>query len=113
MKPLQLFLKKLIIASLVVFVSTGTAYATDNQDFGKGEPTAEGMVVDAVIVRPVMIAVTVIGTVTFVLTSPFSLLGGNIDDAAEKLVYQPAKYTFVRPLGTFEEDYGGYGDDED
>jgi hypothetical protein len=30
---------------------------------------------------------------------PFSLLGGNVGESAEKLVAEPARYTFTRPLG--------------
>ena len=108
MKLLQnSILKSLAMASLLtVFTCSNQALADDEHPDHDSGTTAEGMVVDAIVVRPVMVAVTVIGAVTFVFTSPFSLLGGNIDEAAEKLVYEPAKYTFVRPLGTFEEDYG-------
>lgn len=69
------------------------------------QPTAGEMIADAVIVRPAMLVVTTVTAATFVVTLPFSLLGGNVDDAAEKLLAEPAKYTFIRPLGTFEENY--------
>lgn len=61
--------------------------------------TAAAMVVDAAVVRPVMFGVTVLGTVAFVVSLPFSALGGNVGEAAKTLVVTPAKTTFWRCLG--------------
>ena len=63
------------------------------------EPTAGGMLADTVLVRVPMFVATVVGVVTFVVTLPFSALGGNMDEAGKTLVLEPAEYTFVRPLG--------------
>lgn len=41
----------------------------------------------------------VVGAVTWVVTLPFSALGGNVDEATKALVVDPAKFTFSRPLG--------------
>ncbi len=57
------------------------------------------MVVDAAIARPLGLCATVVGSVLWVATLPFSALGGNIDEAANELVKKPARYTFTRPLG--------------
>ncbi len=65
----------------------------------KEEPTALAMVTDVVLVRPVMLAITAVGAVFFVVSLPFSLIGGNAGDAADTLVVQPANNTFVRCLG--------------
>ena len=46
-----------------------------------------------------MLTSTVVGLATFIVTLPFSALGGNIGEAGNTLVVEPAKYTFVRPLG--------------
>jgi len=62
-------------------------------------PTGGSMLADTVLVRPAMLVATVGGLVTFIVTSPFSLLGGNLGEAGNKLVVEPAAYTFVRPLG--------------
>lgn len=67
--------------------------------FDNVEPTGGEMLADAFLVRPFMLVGTVLTTATFIVTLPFSLLGGNVGDAAETLVLEPAKYTFVRPLG--------------
>nr|CBX30648.1 hypothetical protein N47_E41600 [uncultured Desulfobacterium sp.] len=59
------------------------------------------MLADFVAVRPVGIISLATGYVVFVLSSPFSALGGNIATAWDKLVVEPAEYTFTRPLGSF------------
>jgi hypothetical protein len=74
--------------------SSRASYFDDDQ-----EPTAGEMLADTVLVRPPMFLATVVGAVVFVITLPFSALGGNVDEAGETLVLDPAKYTFLRPLG--------------
>ncbi len=69
------------------------------------EPGAAGMIIDGLVVRPISLVATVIGTVAFVITLPFSALGGNVDEAAEKLVVRPAAFTFSRCLGCFGGEY--------
>ncbi|GAA3943357.1 hypothetical protein [Litoribacillus peritrichatus] len=71
------------------------------------QPSAAAMVLDGLVVRPVMLGVTVLGTALFIVTSPFSLLGGNAEDAADELMIKPAKMTFIRCLGcsTLERKY--------
>jgi hypothetical protein len=59
------------------------------------------MLADTVLVRVPMMAATAVGVVTFVVTLPFSALGGNVGEAGQILVVDPAKYTFLRPLGVF------------
>lgn len=63
------------------------------------EPGPAEMVLDGIVVRPIMLGLTVLGTAVFIVTSPFSLLGGNLGDAADELVVKPAKMTFIRCLG--------------
>lgn len=63
------------------------------------EPTAGEMLADTVLIRVPMFVATVVGVVTFVVTLPFSALGGNVGQAGKTLVLDPAEYTFVRPLG--------------
>lgn len=63
------------------------------------EPSAEEMAGDLLVARPVGIVVTALGAAAFVVSLPFSAIGGNVDKAAEKLVVGPARETFVRCLG--------------
>ncbi|RMD82402.1 MAG: hypothetical protein D6815_09325 [Candidatus Dadabacteria bacterium] len=62
-------------------------------------PSDGEMVVDATVARPLGAVAAVGGTALFVATLPFSLLGGNTKEAAEKLMVGPVKEAFVRCLG--------------
>jgi len=62
-------------------------------------PSAMEMAFDGLIVRPITLVATVIGSVIWVATLPFSALGGNAGEAADVLVISPAKATFLRCLG--------------
>jgi len=62
-------------------------------------PGFEAMFFDGLIVRPLGLGATVLGAATWVVTLPFSALGGNVGEATEKLVADPARFTFTRPLG--------------
>lgn len=63
------------------------------------DPSALAMVGDAVVARPLGLLFTAVGAVTYVVTLPFSLAGGNAKEAGETLVVGPAMSTFVRCLG--------------
>jgi len=97
-KLLSYILAFTLALSSVMFSSNVAAY--ENWDnIVNEEPTAGTMLADAFMVRPFMLVGTVVGAVTYVVTLPFSLLGGNAGEAGRSLVVDPAKYTFVRPLG--------------
>ena len=61
--------------------------------------TAGLILVDALVLRPLGLAATVLGAAAFVLTLPFSLPTRSAEKAAQALVVKPAEYTFGRPLG--------------
>ncbi len=63
--------------------------------------TPEKMIFDLTLVRTTGIIGVLVGTTAFVLSFPFSGLGGNTEEAYQRLVVDPAKYTFNRPLGAF------------
>jgi hypothetical protein len=62
-------------------------------------PSMGEMLVDGVVVRPLGLGATILGCATWLVTLPFSALGGNFGEATQKLVVQPAEFTFTRPLG--------------
>ncbi len=57
------------------------------------------MEVDAWALRPLGIAATVLGAVSFVVALPFAAITGTTEDAADALVVAPYKFTFERPMG--------------
>lgn len=93
-----------VVVSLAVGAASIPAFAEqvseDSLDIAR--PSAAAMVGDALIARPGLLLLTVAGTGIFVLTLPFSALGGNTGEAAQKLVVGPAKSTFLRCLGCTE-----------
>ena len=69
----------------------------------KERSSGEAMTVDLIAARPIGLVATVGGALVFLVSWPFSALGGNSDEAWNTLVADPARYTFQRPLGEFEE----------
>lgn len=60
---------------------------------------------DLLIARPLLIGATVIGAGLFVVSLPFSALGGNVGAAGKALVVDPGKEAFVRCLGCTSSGY--------
>lgn len=61
------------------------------------------MVVDAVVMRPLGLAATLVGTVLTVVALPFTIPSGSVESSARELIVKPAEYTFKRPLGDFSD----------
>ena len=102
--------KMLRLAAIIVLCTTllPAAYAADKlkisghyrNDAVFIEPgSGEAMVLDAFVFRPIGLATTLIGGAAFVVSLPFTVLGGNVDEAADKLIVEPIDYTFKRKLG--------------
>ena len=89
-----------MIAAMMIMPLATTTFAEEY--FEAEDPSGGAMMFDLAVVRPVGIIATAVGCVFFIVSSPFSALGGNIDSAGEKLVKDPVAYTFKRPLGEFE-----------
>ncbi len=84
-----------VVAALLAtspLASAADSVRYDDASFGT-------MVVDAAVARPLGLGATVVGTAAWIVTLPFSALGGNVRAAAQKLIVEPARFTFVRPLG--------------
>ena len=89
----------MIIVSLVLIPMASTVFAGNPTEVQ--ERTAEGMAFDLVLLRPLGLVSTVVGSVVHVVGLLFSIPGGNAGETGEILIKEPAKYTFVRPLGDF------------
>ena len=96
-----------ILMTICLLVTWNLAYAEMKStrqyvaasDDGFEEPSGAGMLVDFVVLRPFGFVATVLGTAVFIASLPLTLPTGSVKQAAKKLVAEPAKYTFVRPLG--------------
>ena len=90
------------LATLTLLVASVTAtpsFAEAMDDQINQRPSTGAMVLDAVVARPMLLAMTLGGTVAFVATLPFSAMGGNVEESAKALVIGPAKTTFTRCMG--------------
>jgi hypothetical protein len=90
----------LLLIAAMIFIPFGTSALAQSKDLDN-KITAEAMVADILVVRPLGIVASVVGTAIFIVSLPFSALGGNTKIACQKLVEDPAKFTFKRPLGDF------------
>ena len=88
-----------VIAALIAVPFATSALAQEY--FETKEPSGDAMLYDTIVLRPVGIVATAVGSVFWLISLPFSAAGGNVDTATEKLVKEPAAFTFKRPLGEF------------
>jgi len=86
----------LVITCVLALVTAGSprCFASDN-------PAA--MAVDAILIRPVCLVTTVVGSAIFVISLPVAATSKSVHRAARALVVKPAEATFTRPLGDFED----------
>lgn len=93
-------IKKLLLMLFMSCLVTTTSLADDTMyDQARETPSAEAMIVDGLLYRPLSLAGTLVGTGLFLVTLPFSVIGGNADEAGQRLVVEPANSTFDRCLG--------------
>jgi hypothetical protein len=83
----------LILVAAIGFPSISMAAQVDEN------PSGFVMAADLVVARPLGVVLTALGATTYVVTLPFSLIGGNAGEAGKALVVGPARETFVRCLG--------------
>lgn len=97
------FIQRRLVALMMIFmVSLASLPATAEEmldDQINQRPSAGAMILDGLIARPMLLALTVGGTALFVVTLPFTTLGGNVKETAKTLVSGPAHATFVRCMG--------------
>ena len=87
------------LAVLAVSATLATPTATFASGYVDERPGFGAMLVDGVLVRPLGLGGLVLGAATWVVTLPFSALGGNVGEATQRLIVEPAQFTFTRPLG--------------
>ena len=88
---------------LIVAISVAFTFAPVASRAELGDPSGMAMVTDGLIARPAGAAVTVVGLAAYVVTLPFSAISNSSRSAWRTLVTKPAKFTFRRRLGVYEE----------
>lgn len=103
MKSLQvLFATLLLCSSLAV---QAAEHGSGDPRYTIQNPPAYAMIGDLLIARPLLVVATVLGAGVFVVSLPFTALGGGVGDAGQALVVDPAKAAFVRCLGCIGEGF--------
>jgi hypothetical protein len=87
------------VIALGVVLSMPTQAASGTYRSAETGPRWEDQTVDALVARPIGIVGTGLGALVWTASLPFSLLGGNAGEAADKLVGGPVRETFLRCLG--------------
>ena len=92
-----------LLVVVLFLCATSLVHAAENSYMARTEDvSAEEIIVDGLLLRPGGLVATVVGTAVFVVTLPFSIPTKSVDKAAQRLIVDPVRYTFVRPLGQIE-----------
>lgn len=98
--------KKLLAMSLAVTMAASTALSgvaradqMSDDIFDESRPKGGSMIMDALIARPLLAGATVVGAAFFVVSMPFSLVGGTVGHTWERMVLTPGEQAFIRCLG--------------
>lgn len=95
----SLLASALATAMILAALMPNAALAQDSSIAVDKRPGEIAMMFDVIAARPLLLASTVIGTGLFIVSLPFSSLGGNVSEAGNALVMVPAKSTLIRCLG--------------
>jgi hypothetical protein len=94
--------KVLIVTVAVCFLATASAFPAP-APFPRQQVTGIGMIADLVILRPLGLAMTAVGSAFFVASLPLTMWSAKgFKKAGTYLVVEPAAYTFSRPLGQWD-----------
>jgi len=100
------FITYTVVMLLSLSISLAPVSALASEERGdvfvfRSEPTAAAMIGDVLVVRPISLVGLGVTSLSFLISWPFSALGGNSDQAKQALLKDPVQYTFKRPLGDF------------
>ena len=95
--------RRLICHLLLAVALHFPASATFAQEHGtiSGDRSTD-MALDLIVVRPIGLVASVIGTAVFVPALPLTLPSGSAGETAHEWIAAPLEYTFNRPLGNFD-----------
>jgi len=92
-------LRKTLFIFAAISLTIGSLYTAGwtEEKWKKGDPIAdEWNMMDLLIARPMGIAAGIVGTAVFIVSLPFTIPTGSLEDAAKMFVVEPFKFSFVR-----------------
>ena len=93
--------QKIILLSLLLASLSLQSYAQPLET-DRPRPSSTAIMVD-VPVRVLGLGLTVISGALFVVSYPFAYASNSVSDTWDALVREPLQFTFVRPMGQFED----------
>jgi hypothetical protein len=94
--------KKIVVFFLIAsLLLVPAASVLAQSEFSQERAGAGAMAADLLVLRPIGLVALVTGGALFLVSLPFSTVGGNVEAAKQKLVADPAEFFFNRPLGEF------------
>lgn len=94
-----------LIAAITLFASIIPAQAASMHD---EEPSSTAIVFDVLFTRPLGIVAAAVGTAVFIVGLPFTIPTRSVGMTADKLIADPIRFTFKRPVGDLDDVNGGY-----
>jgi hypothetical protein len=89
----------LVMCFMLVSPASGGMLKPDAE---RAQHASAGEIVgDLLVIRPIMLGITFIGTGLWIVSAPFTLMGQNFRRSGEVLFIEPAMYTFGYPLGSY------------
>ena len=95
------FMKKLVSLWLGIILLVSIS-ATPLSASELPEPSPDEVAADLLFVRPVALCSIIVGSAIYVVSLPFTIPTGNLNLAGRKLVVEPVKFTFSKPLGELD-----------
>ena len=88
---------QIVLLCLSLFVALASpCQAQNGNTVDQKEWKRRYKVTDLLVVRPLGLLMTLGGSAVFAVTLPFTVISGDVDDAADTLVKEPAKIAFGR-----------------
>jgi len=95
MKRLEKAWLVFLMISLVALSLHSAAWAEEK--WGKDDPIRnEWNMIDLLIARPMGVVAGIFGTAVFIVSLPFTIPTGSVDEAGKIFVVEPFKFSFVR-----------------
>jgi hypothetical protein len=90
---------KIFLLLLTTFLVVGLLYSTGKaeDEWGKDDPIKHGWnALDLVLARPIAIAAGIVGSAIFVVSLPFTIPSGDVDEAVDMFITKPFHFSFTR-----------------
>ncbi len=87
-----------LLAALMLTLAYSPAQAATIEE----EPSSSAIVFDVLITRPLGLVATAVGAGVFIAGLPFTIPTRSVAVAADKLIVDPLRFTFRRPVGEMD-----------